>query len=125
VDGTLSAEVFKVASADGATTRLAYNTTTSISAGASGSVDITCTDDTATTQTIPKGDRFGVRISWDKSTAITIKFNSTSCDSYLASPPTDPGYPIPEFSTILIPILGTITLFAIFRKISASEKKKK
>ena len=36
--------------------------------------------------------------------------------SWVYSPPEDPGYPIPEFSTLLIPIVGMIALFAVFRK---------
>ena len=104
--GTLSAEVFKVASADGTATRLAYDTE-SISADDSGSVNTTCDHET---QTVSKGDRFGVRISWDKSTAITIKFNSIDCNSCLTSPPSDPGCPVPELPTIVLVSAGLLIL---------------
>jgi hypothetical protein len=123
--GTLTTEVFKVASAGGATTRLAYNTTTSISAGASDSVDIIFANDSA--KTFPKGDRFGVRISWDQSTAINIKFNpsddSDDSDSYLSSPASDPGWPTPEPATIILVSAGLAVLVSIFA-FSRLKKKK-
>ncbi len=49
--------------------------------------------------------------------------DNNSTDFFLQSNPnpqnsSETQYPIPEFSTILIPIIGMIVLFAIFRKIN-------
>ena len=119
--GTLTTEVFKVASADGTTTCLASGSA-AISAGASDSADITFANDSA--KTVPKGDRFAIRISWNKSTAINIKFNSSGdSDSYLSSPTSDPGWPTPEPATIILVSIGLAVLVSIFA-FSRLKKKK-
>ena len=84
---------------------------------------ITCADIDETTQDFSIGDWLAVRLYWTDAPTeekLYIYYKpATGYDSYIQSPPSDPGYPaseipIPEFTTIATPIaivLGLIFLF--------------
>ena len=76
--------------------------------------DINCADNTSTTQDFSTGDWLGVRVSWNGPTdaKIRIYYDPTNGDrdSYIKSPSTDPGYPIPELPTLILFSAGLIIL---------------
>jgi len=89
--------------------------------------DVICEDNTDTTQDFSTGDWLGARVSWNGSAnhSIRIYYNPNHFgkdkDSYITSPASDPGYPtseipIPEFTTITIPIAIVLGLMFLFRR---------
>ncbi|MEA1945402.1 MAG: hypothetical protein U9N07_08780 [Euryarchaeota archaeon] len=73
--------------------------------------DILCTDNTSTTQSFSTGDWLGVRVSWNGSTDDTLWiYYKPDKDSYITSPSTDPGYPVPELPTLALFSVGLLIL---------------
>lgn len=75
--------------------------------------DITCVDNTSTTQNFNTDDWLGVRVSWSGPTndTIWVYYNTTGGkNSYVKSPTTDPGFPIPELSTLILFSSGLLAL---------------
>jgi hypothetical protein len=73
---------------------------------------ITCEDNAATTQDFSTGDWLAVRLSWDCETdALRIHYEAEAgSDSYIESPLSDPGYPIPELSTVILFGMGLLVI---------------
>ncbi len=76
---------------------------------------ITCHDNTTTNQTFNKDERLALKIYHNRTgtttTARIYYYNATDGKySNLASPSSDPGYPVPELSTIILFSTGLITL---------------
>ena len=124
--GNLTVEIFTIASTDGYITSIAQGTA-DIGTGSAGTANISCSDNPSTTQTVSVGNRFGVRLSWNQpgGTPITIRFGSDH-GSYLTSPSSDPQYPFPELSIIILFGLGLMVVGAVIvrerRKIPAECK---
>jgi len=92
--------------------------------------DVICEDNTSTTQDFSTGDWLGARVSWNGPANATIRiiydpsyYTQGDKDSYITSPESDPGYPtsptiepIPEFTTIAIPIAIVLGLMFLFRR---------
>jgi len=71
--------------------------------------DMTCEDNSSTTQDFSTGDWLAVRISCDSPVPLQIYYKAEAgSDSYIASTYSDPGYPIPELSTVMLFGLGLL-----------------
>jgi hypothetical protein len=73
---------------------------------------ITCSDNATTSQTFNKDERLALRINHNRTTAARVYYYNAGTDklSNLTSPSSDPGYPVPELSTIILFSIGLITL---------------
>ena len=73
---------------------------------------ITCEDNGSSTQNFSAGDWLAVRLSWDCSTdELRIYYEiEEHSNSYIKSPSSDPGYPVPELPTIILISTGLLTL---------------
>ena len=113
VGRNLTVEICKLDKTTGNITVLAGNTT---SLNATTDTEhlwiITCEDNETTTQDFSTGDWLAVRLSWDCSTdSLRIHYKSDgSSDSYIKSPSSDPGYPVPELPTLILFSSGLIIL---------------
>lgn len=88
--------------------------------------NITCENNESTTQDFNTGDWLAVRLSWDCPTdefRIHYKAEADS-DSYIESPSSDPGYPIPELSTFVLVGVGLLVFVGYFglRRYFSKEK---
>lgn len=107
----LSVEICRLNGSTGDVTVLANNHTQQLTAvGSKHLWNITC--NAATTQDFSTGDWLAVRLSWDCTTdPLQIYYEAEAgSDSYIESPASDPGYPIPELSTILLFSLGLLVI---------------
>ena len=103
------ADVYKVAS-DGTAISFASGTAPA-SNTESGVTTITCHQGAAQTFNIASGDRLALRIKHDDSTEeVTTYFYKDTHLSNLTTPSSDPGYPVPELSTLLLLLIGLIAL---------------
>ena len=106
---TWYADVYKVAS-DGTATSFASGTAPA-SNTESGVTTITCYQDATQTFNIATGDRLALMIKHNCSTeVVTTYFYKDTHLSNLTSPSSDPGYPVPELSTLLLLSIGLISL---------------
>ena len=106
---TWYATVYKVAS-NGIATSFASGTAPA-SNTESGVTTITCHQDAAQTFNIATGDRLALRIKHNCVTeVVTTYFYKGTHLSNLTSPSSDPGYPVPELSTLILLSTGLITL---------------
>jgi hypothetical protein len=76
--------------------------------------NITC-EDTGTTQDFSTDDWLAVRLSWDSAAEplkpLRIYYQpEAGMDSYIGSPYSDPGYPIPELSTMILFGMGLLMI---------------
>jgi hypothetical protein len=80
--------------------------------------NLTCEDNESTTQDFSTGDWLAVRLSWGCPTdELRIYYKAEAGnDSYLESPTTDPGYPIPELSTLILLFTGVIALTVLLKR---------
>jgi hypothetical protein len=78
---------------------------------------ITCEDNAATTQDFSTGDWLAVRLSWDcAADPLRIHYKAAAgSDSYIESPASDPGYPIPELPTVILFGLGLLVIMGYVR----------
>ena len=62
--------------------------------------------------TVPKGGRFAIEVLWSGTALgnLEIHCNPPEGISSVTSPPTDPGYPVPELSTIVLFSMGLLLL---------------
>lgn len=98
----------------GNVTILAENTLELTVASAYTLWEINCIDNGTTTQDFGTGDWLAVRLWWidapaEKNLYIYYKAENER-DSYIKSPSTDPGYPVPELPTIILISTGLLTL---------------
>lgn len=104
LSGTLHAEVYSV-QPDGNMERLLAEGTATIGTSlALKSITIDCYD-SPEAQTVLNGDRLALRLSYESPYYIDgmlIFYNTESRPSSLGSPETDPGYPLPELSTLAL-----------------------
>ncbi len=110
---TLYVDVYKV-KADNSVVHLAGSTQSFNGGDTAGTWDIVCTDDDGTTQDFTTGERLAFRIthSYSGTKHITIYYykDEGGKRSRLESPSSDPGYPVPELSALLLFSIGLITL---------------
>jgi len=66
----------------------------------------------STTQNFNTDDWLGVRVSWSgpASEKIRVYYDAGDKNSYVKSPTADPGYPIPELSTLILFSSGLLAL---------------
>jgi len=106
---TWYADLYKVAS-NGIATSFASGTAPA-SNTESGVTTITCHQDAMQTFNIANGDRLAIRIKHNCSTEeVTTYFYKDTHLSNLTSPSTDPGYPVPELSTLILFSTGLLAL---------------
>jgi len=104
-------EICKLSS-DGSITFLANGSETLTAAGSKKLWNMTCVDQD-TKQDFITGEWLALRVFWENETADTLTIhykNVTGSDSYIESPSTDPGYPVPELSTIILFSTGLLAL---------------
>jgi hypothetical protein len=104
VGETITADIYKV-KADGTATRIATGSNTTVS----GQTETIFTCSPLGNQDFITGDRLAVRISWSSTDTLWIYYSSAK-PSTLKSPSSDPGYPIPEPSTLVLFATGLFTL---------------
>jgi len=95
---------------------------------ASGSGDIVVTEDnkyfqfdcldSAGNQDFSAGQRLAVNMSYSGTGILTIHYDSPQAASHVDSPNTDPGFPVPEQSTIILTSTGLLALagYVLVRK---------
>ena len=75
--------------------------------------EIICADGT-TTQDFAVDEWLAIRLRWvdpPSSEILRIHYKAElDSDSWITSPPTDPGYPVPELSTIILFSMGLLLL---------------
>ena len=106
----LTVEICKLDNGTGDVTVLASHTQQLTAVGSKHLWNITC--NTTTTQDFSTGDWLAVRLSWDCDTdPLQIYYNATAgSDSYVESPSSDPGYPIPELPTVILFGFGLLVI---------------
>ncbi|KAF5434218.1 CASH domain-dontaining protein [Candidatus Methanophagaceae archaeon] len=112
VGHNLTAEICKLANVTGDVTVIASHTQQLTEVGTKHLWSITCEDNAATTQDFSTGDWLAVRLSWDCETdALRIHYKAAAgSDSYIESPSSDPGYPIPELPTVILFGVGLLVI---------------
>jgi hypothetical protein len=112
IGSNLTVEICKLDKDTGNITVLARNRTALTAAETEHLWNVTCEDNEFTTQDFNTGDWLAVRLSWDCSPdSLLIYYKAESgSDSYITSPSTDPGYPVPELPTIILFSAGLLIL---------------
>ncbi len=112
VGHNLKVEICKLDNATGDVTVIASHTEQLTAVGTGHLWSITCEDNATTTQNFSTGDWLAVRLSWDCETdALQIHYKAAAgSDSYIGSPSSDPGYPIPELPTVILFGVGLIVI---------------
>ena len=109
-DDEIIIDIYRVAT-DGTPTIIAHGAKKP-GAGKSES-EIICTDKSGT-QDFTTGERLAVRVSWNlvnSNDPLRVYFNpSTGKLTNVISPSSDPGYPVPELSTLFLLSIGLLTL---------------
>jgi len=111
IGSILCVEICKLSS-DGSITFLANGSETLTAAGSKKLWNMTCVDQD-TKQDFITGEWLALRVFWENETADTLTIhykNVTGSDSYIESPSSDPGYPVPELSTIILFSTGLLAL---------------
>jgi hypothetical protein len=111
-DCTIWANVCKVNDSTGEVTYLANGSVTP--AGTRASV-IVCYDLPQTNQVFNVSERLALRMYHNRSDDLRIYYYDVEDTKYsnLASPVSDPGYPIPELSTLVLISIGLVMLVCI------------
>ena len=112
VGHNLTVEICRLEKGTGNVTVLASHTEQLTAVETEHLWNITCEDNESTTQDFSTGDWLAVRLSWDCPTdELQIYYKAEAGnDSYIESPSTDPGYPIPELSTLILFASGLLAL---------------
>jgi len=109
--GTIWVDICKVNDTTGEVTYLANGSVVPLG---SGSDTFICYDNSSTAQSFNKGERLALRIYHNRpdKKSLRIYFYKMDNDRYsnLSSPVSDPGYPIPELSTLALTSLGLVAL---------------
>jgi len=97
-----------------------------IASGSDSTVDSTpvtyelfeCPDNTTTNQTFNVSERLATRVSYSGAGDFIIHYDGTDEHTHINSPPTDPGWPVPELSTILLMSIGLLALmgYVVYRR---------
>ena len=109
VGETITAGIYKVRG-DGTATLLATGSKTAVSGSTSSTIEC---GPVVASQDFDAGERLALRINWTCTTdelRIYYYRASDSKFSNIASPTSDPGYPVPELSTLILFSTGLITL---------------
>lgn len=106
---TIFANVSKVDDSTGEVTYLANGNE---SASSSGVTIITCYDNPNTKQIVNTSERLALRIYHNRTTTLWIYYYDATDGKYsnLTSPSSDPGYPVPELSILVLFSVGLLTL---------------
>ncbi len=101
-----------MANATGDVTVIASHTQQLTEVGTKYLWSITCEDNATTKQDFSTGDWLAVRLSWDCAAgALRIHYKAEAgSDSYIESPLSDPGYPIPELPTVILLGVGLLVI---------------
>ena len=112
VGHNLKVEICKLDNATGDVTVIASHTEQLTAVGSGHLWNITCEDNATTIQDFSTGDWLAVRLSWDCETdALQIHYKAAAgSDSYIGSPSSDPGYPIPELPTVILFSMGLLVI---------------
>ena len=104
----LTVEICRLDNGTGDVTVIASHTEQLTAVGTKYLWDITCEDNESTTQDFSTGDWLAVRLSWDCPTdELQIYYKAEAgSDSFIESPSSDPGYPIPELPTLMLFSIG-------------------
>ena len=107
----LTVEICRLAS-DGTVTVIANHSENLTAADSGTRWEIMCEDNGSSTQDFSAGDWLAVRLSWDCSTdELQIYYEiEEHSNSYVKSPSSDPGYPVPELPTLILFASGLIIL---------------
>jgi len=108
---TLHAQIFKVDSSGNYTALTDQYAGTGITANWADT--LTYTLNGKAVQSLAVGDRLALRLRWTESESdeLGIKYNGgTGYGSYVQSPESDPAYPVPELSTIILISIGLLGL---------------
>ncbi|MFV9676361.1 MAG: right-handed parallel beta-helix repeat-containing protein [Methanosarcinales archaeon] len=120
VGHNLTVEICKLANVTGDVTVIASHTQQLTAVDTGYLWSITCEDNATTTQDFSTGDWLAVRLRWDCETdVLRIHYKAAAgSDSYIESPLSDPGYPIPELPTVILLGVGllVITGYVAWRK---------
>jgi len=110
-DKTLWADVYKM-KADNSVVHLAGGTQIFSANDAAGTWTISCVDNLSTPQNFATGERLAFRIKHNADTTVRIYYYNATDKKYsnLTSPASDPGYPVPELSTLILFSTGSIVL---------------
>ena len=108
VGHNLTVEICRLDNGTGDVTVIASHTEQLTAVGTKYLWDITCEDNVSTTQDFSTGDWLAVRLSWDcPSDELQIYYKTEAgSDSFIESPSSDPGYPIPELPTLMLFSIG-------------------
>jgi len=112
VGHNLTVEICRLEKGTGDVTVLASHTEQLTAVETKHLWNITCEDNESTTQDFSTGDWLAVRLSWDCPTdELQIYYKAEAGNgSYIEGPSTDPGYPIPELSTLILFASGLLAL---------------
>lgn len=112
--GTVYVDVYSVTAGGTLERRLATGSEALPAEGSMVYEQIPCPDDSATVQTVLTGDRLAVRVQYNGTGTFQCGYNGPDGDgeepSRIISPSTDPGYPVPELSTIILMSTGLLVL---------------
>jgi len=129
VGRNLTVEICRLEKGTGDVTVIASHTEQLTAVGSKHLWNITCEDNVSTTQDFSTGDWLAVRLSWDcPSDELQIYYKAEAgSDSYIESPSTDPGYPIPELSTLILFSSGLVILagygYVVLKRGSEKERR--
>ena len=106
---TIFANVSKVNDSTGEVTYLANG---SESASSSGVTIITCYDNLNTNQIFNTSERLAIRMYHNRTSKLNVYYYDATDGKYsnLTSPSSDPGYPVPELSTLILFSTGLLIL---------------
>lgn len=118
----LTVEICKLNNDTGEITVLAKNSTMLTEVESGHLWNITC-EGVGVPQDFKKGDWLALRLSWNcSSDSLRVYYKAEEgSDSFIESPISDPGYPVPELSTLVLFCLGLVALFGY--KYSFKDKK--
>ena len=125
----LTVEICRLEKGTGDVTVIASHTEQLTAVGTKHLWNITCEDNVSTSQDFSTGDWLAVRLSWDCPTdELQIYYKAEAgSDSYIESPSTDPGYPIPELSTLILFSSGLVILagygYVVLKRGSEKERR--
>jgi len=109
VGETITAGIYKVRG-DGTATLLATRSKTAVSDSTNSTIEC---GPVVASQDFDAGERLALRINWTCTTEELMIYYYRASDSKfsnIASPSTDPGYPVPELSTLILFSTGLLAL---------------
>jgi hypothetical protein len=124
VGHNLTVEICKLNGSTGNVTVLANHTQQLTAVGSKHLWYIPCENNATTAWDFSTGDWLAVRLSWDCTTdPLRIHYNATAGnDSYIESPSSDPGYPIPELPTVILFGVGLLVIAGYVKRRRGEEE---